>query len=283
MPILSVAKNLQIATPYGFAMTDQSQSFSETPLRYSLVSLSVMKEEIKFQKYDTKRPGYHWKLISKSIWRRNIFVMGRYEVILNLIGKEIRNKMVLDVGCGDGVLSYLLAKRGANVVGIDTSQDAIGFANKKCKKVSGNLKFIAASTYALPFKDRGFDYVLSPEVIEHLEYPDEMAAEIKRVWNGKEKVVISTPIKFGERSWDKMHFQEFSESGFKKLLERYFENVTIINSHPLFWLEFQNKVIFHHHFPRYFLNFLNLFFRFNPFNATNGWKYYALQIAIISR
>ena len=34
-----------------------------------------MKEEIKFQKYDTKGSGYHWKLISKSIWKRNIFVM----------------------------------------------------------------------------------------------------------------------------------------------------------------------------------------------------------------
>jgi len=241
-----------------------------------------MKEKIKFQKYDTKGPGYHWKLISKSIWRRNIFVMGRYEVILNLIGKEIRNKMVLDVGCGDGVLSYLLVKRGAKVVGIDTSQNAIEFAKKKCKRMDKNLKFIIASVYALPFKERKFDYVVSADVIEHLEYPEKMTIEIKRVWNQKGKVVITTPIKFAERLWDKMHFQEFSELGFRELLERYFENVAIIKSHPLFWLEFQNKVIFHHHFPRYLLNFLNLFFGFNPFKATNSWRYYTLQIAIIS-
>lgn len=241
-----------------------------------------MKEKIKFQKYETKGAGYHWRHISKSIWKRNIFVLGRYELVLDLVGEEIRNKTVLDIGCGDAVLSYLLAKRGAKVVGIDSSHDAIQFAKKKCKKMDKNLKFIIASVYALPFKRREFDYVISTELIEHLEYPEKMAIEIKRVWNQKGKVIITTPIKFAEKVWDKMHFEEFFESGFRKLLESYFENVAIIKSHPLFWLEFQNKVIFHHHFPRYFLNFLSLFFRFNPFNATNGWKYYTLQVGVIS-
>jgi len=242
-----------------------------------------MNEEIKFQKYKTKGPGYHWKLISKSIWRRNIFVLGRYQLVLDLIGKEMENKTVLDIGCGDGVLSYLLAKRGAKVVGIDTSQNAIQFAREKCRRRDRNLKFMVASAYALPFRERAFDYVVSPEVIEHLEYPEKMTIEINRVWNQKGKVVISTPIKLTEELWDKTHFREFSESGFRELLERYFENVEIIKSHPLFWLEFQNKVIFHHHFPRYFLNFLSLFLRFNPFNATSGWGYYTLQVAIISK
>ena len=74
-----------------------------------------------------------------------------------------------------------------------------------------NLKFIMASVYALPFKDREFDYVVSTELIEHLEYPEKMTSEIKRMWNQKGKVIISTPIKLTEKLWDKTHFREFSE------------------------------------------------------------------------
>ena len=58
--------------------------------------------EIEFKKYKTRGIGYHWEQISKSISRRNIFVLTRYELVLDLIENEIRGKKVLDVGCGDG-------------------------------------------------------------------------------------------------------------------------------------------------------------------------------------
>jgi len=239
-------------------------------------------KEIKFQKYKTKGAGYHWEQISNSIKKRNVFVVARYELILDLLGKEIKNKKVLDVGCGDGVLSYLLAKKGANVIGIDSSVEAIKFAKERCRNLS-NLIFQVASAYELPFCDAYFDYVISSEVIEHLKHPEKMLSEIKRVWNGKGRIIITTPIRFTERPLDKMHYKEFFENEFELLLKKYFEEIKIIKSHPLFWVEFQNKLILNHSLPKIFLNCLNIFLGFNPFKSTKGWRYYTLQIAVISK
>ena len=211
--------------------------------------------EIKFQKYQTRGPGYHWEQISKNIKKRNIFVIARYKVVLDLIGNEIKDKKVLDVGCGDGVLVYFLAQKGADITGIDVSERAIKFAKEKCRSFK-NADFSVGSVYKLPFKDRSFDHIISSEVIEHLEYPEKILFEIKRVWTSEGKIIISTPIRFTKKPLDKMHYQEFFEEEFENLLEKHFSNyqIEIIKTHPLFWFEFQNKTIFGRLLPKLFLN-----------------------------
>lgn len=239
-------------------------------------------KEIKFQKYRTRGIGYHWEQISKSLFKRNIYVIARYELILDLIGDEIKEKKVLDIGCGDGVLSYLLAKAGANVIGIDVSKEALEFAKEKCKNLK-SLKFLEASAYKVPFGNKSFDYVVSSDVIEHLKYPEKMISEIKRIWNKKGKVIITTPIKLTEKPLDRMHYQEFFEEEIKELLKQYFEDINIVKSHPLFWMEFQNKTFFGRPINKILLNVLNLLFGFNPFKKREGWRYFTLQTSIISK
>ena len=66
------------------------------------------------------------------------------------------------------------------------------------------------------------------------------------------------------------------------MIKKYFKNIKIIKSHPLFWMEFQNKLILNKSFVKIFLNCFDILFGFNPFLSTNGWRYYALQTAVIS-
>jgi ubiquinone biosynthesis O-methyltransferase len=245
-----------------------------------------MNNEIKFQKYKLRGVDYHWKQISTSLRKRNLFVVARYQMIVDLIAEEIKNKKILDVGCGDGVLSYFLAKKGGDVTGIDISEKAIGFAKEKCKDIN-NLEFKVASVYKLPFSDETFDYVVSSEVIEHIAEPEKMLRGIKRVWNKKGKVIITTPIRYTKKPLDKMHYQEFFEEDFRKILEENFKGykVEIIKSHPLFWLELYNKTLFGKSWFRIIMNFLNMLFGFNPFRIkkNNNWKYFLLEIAIIKK
>lgn len=236
--------------------------------------------EIKFQKYKTKGTGYHWQQISRNIFKRNIYVVARYQLILDLIDKGIKGKKILDIGCGDGVLSYSFAKKGLKVTGIDNSEKAIKFAEEKCKTLK-NLDFLIGSACELPFANRSFDYIVCSEIIEHLKHPEKMLSEIKRVWSQKGEVIITTPVKFTEKPLDKMHYREYSKEELRELLERYFKNIEIIKSHSLFWLEFQEKIILGHAFLKYFLNFLNIIFGFNPFLWTKRRIRYTLQIAVI--
>ena len=76
-------------------------------------------KEIEFQKYKTRGADYHWRQISKrDILKYNAFVHARYTIIVNHLKKIIdnyhksteENIRILDMGCGDGVLLYLLSK-----------------------------------------------------------------------------------------------------------------------------------------------------------------------------
>jgi len=232
-----------------------------------------MSYEIKFKKYDERGAGYHWDQVSTSITKRNTFVIARYTTILSQI---CEGKRILDIGCGSGALTYLISQKGGMVIGVDVLDGAIKFAREKTKNIR-NIGFIKASACHLPFKNDCFDYVVSSDVIEHLEEPDKMLAEIKRVYNGNGKVVITTPLRFTEEPLDRMHVQEFFESDFRKLLCKYFNAIKIIKSHPVVFMELQNK----HFIVRVIFNLLNLFFRFNPFQKTTGWRYYAMLTAVV--
>lgn len=213
-----------------------------------------MSGEIKFDKYKRRGLGYHWEQRSKSITKRNIFVTARYNIVLNQIG-GCRGKRVLDVGCGDGALSYLLScQTGAFVIGIDSSNEATTFAKKKTRDIK-NIDFIKASAYHLPFKRNSIDYVISSDVIEHLQKPGKMLSEIRRVFNERGKVIVTTPLRFTKEPLDKMHAQEFFESDLRGLLSDCFgTNFQIIKSHPLVFMELQNR----HFLVKYMFNLLNL-------------------------
>ena len=128
-------------------------------------------------------------------------------MVLNQI-EDCRGKRILDIGCGDGTLSYLISQRAGFVIDIDSSDAAIKVAKKKTRNIE-NIDFIKASAYYLPFKHKTFDYIISSDVIEHLQEPLKMLAEIKRGFNEKNKVIITTPLRFTEEPLDKMHVQEF--------------------------------------------------------------------------
>lgn len=103
-------------------------------------------------------------------------------------GKKLR---VLDIGCGNGSLSNLLAQKGYEVVGIEDSISGVAAATKSFPE----CKFINASIYDLPYSELGgeFDVVISAEVIEHLIYPRELIKSAKRCLKPNGRVILTTP------------------------------------------------------------------------------------------
>ncbi len=87
------------------------------------------------------------------------------------------NSTLLDLGSGAGLLA-LLKRKGAKLVGVDLSQ-----ACAKATSRNGYDLACAGSLTALPFADRSFDYVVSLDVMGHIEFDqkDSVISEIRRV------------------------------------------------------------------------------------------------------
>ena len=105
--------------------------------------------------------------------------------------RETGASSILDVGCGEGVVTERIARLlpGARVVGLDV--DDPGLAAEWQARAGGNLTFEAGSAYSLPHEDDSFDVVCAFEVFEHLERPEEGLAELARV--ARRTLVLSVP------------------------------------------------------------------------------------------
>jgi ubiquinone/menaquinone biosynthesis C-methylase UbiE len=88
-----------------------------------------------------------------------------------------RGSSVLDIGCGAGVLA-LLKRKEVILAGIDISSDCAAIARRNGYDLTAN-----AELTALPFADASFDYVVSLDVMGHVEFDqkDAVLAEVKRV------------------------------------------------------------------------------------------------------
>ena len=93
----------------------------------------------------------------------------RYEWVFNNL--DIEGKVILDFGCGCGYGAYLLSKRAKTVIGIDYSPHTIEYAINTYK--SNNLEFLQLDACSADVKsvlgEKKFDFVISFDVIEHLE------------------------------------------------------------------------------------------------------------------
>ncbi|MBM3435591.1 MAG: methyltransferase domain-containing protein [Bacteroidetes bacterium] len=106
--------------------------------------------------------------------------------------------MVLDIGCGNGNISYQLAKSGFMVTGMDISENAIAEAKRSYQLP--NLEFLAVRAEDIgTFRDTKFDALICSEVIEHLTEPEKLTLLFSKYLNPGGIVAVTVPNGFGPR------------------------------------------------------------------------------------
>jgi GT2 family glycosyltransferase/ubiquinone/menaquinone biosynthesis C-methylase UbiE/glycosyltransferase involved in cell wall biosynthesis/uncharacterized coiled-coil protein SlyX len=147
----------------------------------------------------------------------------RYAIVIDIV----KEKDVLDVACGEGYGSFIMADVARSVVGVDISDEAVQHASRTYKKA--NLAFRQGSVVALDFPDASFDVVVSFETIEHLSEQAQMLAEIRRVLRPDGVLVISSPNRpiYSEESGEhnEFHVKELDFNEFDELLRTQFQTI----------------------------------------------------------
>ena len=121
-----------------------------------------------FDKYGSQNP----------IVRR---MMSGFHAALDELWDRAEPRSVLDVGCGEGVLTLEWAERlgDGRVVGMDLADPKL--EAEWSKRTRPNLEYRAGDATELPFPDGEFDVACAVEVLEHVPDPERTLAEMARV------------------------------------------------------------------------------------------------------
>ncbi len=139
-------------------------------------------------------------------------------------------KTVLDIACGEGYGSYLLAGNALAVTGVDIDEPTIKAATRKYK--ADHLTYLTADASATPLPAHSYDLLVSFETLEHLADHERLLDEFKRLLKADGQLIISTPDK--EMYSDKtgyrnpFHKKELNRLEFELLLQKYFNHVRIL-------------------------------------------------------
>jgi 2-polyprenyl-6-hydroxyphenyl methylase / 3-demethylubiquinone-9 3-methyltransferase len=112
----------------------------------------------------------------------------RVDFYLRALG-DLRGRLVLDAGCGGGLVARELAAAGAGVVGVDRSLGSLGVARRA---TDGGFRPAQGRLERLPFADATFDAVVAADVLEHVPDLPAAVAELARVLHPGGSLVFDT-------------------------------------------------------------------------------------------
>jgi SAM-dependent methyltransferase len=171
-------------------------------------------------------------------------LMAGFEGTLEELFRQADAQSLLDVGCGEGVLTHQWAQQlgdGRRVVGIDLDDTTL--QAEWAKRSAPNLEYRVMKAENLPFAGGEFDAAAAIEVLEHVPDPEHTVAEMARV--AQRWLLVSVPREPLWRAlnmargayWKDLgntpgHVNHWSKRSFVSLLERHGEVVQARSPFP---------------------------------------------------
>lgn len=146
--------------------------------------------------------------------------------------KSLEAKRVLDVGCGTGYESAMVATPNREVVGIDTSDEAVEWARTMYR--DENASFLTMPATELRFPDDSFDAVCSVQSIEHFDDVEVFLSEVVRILRPSGVLAVATPNRLTyspDGSINPFHTKEYDARELDQLLAGSFEEVEVTGLH----------------------------------------------------
>lgn len=104
---------------------------------------------------------------------------------------------ILDVGCGNGIITQAVGEMGYQVTGVDSSQKSIDYARHTNKLA--NVTFTLAEAGNFPITNRKYSAIICSEVLEHLRDPSSLLAILKNELTDDGILIVTVPNGAGPR------------------------------------------------------------------------------------
>ncbi len=122
----------------------------------------------------------------------------RVKFILKSIQKYIGNSAnILDVGCGNGIISKYIGEHGYRLTGIDISPKTIAQARKQ--NTLPNVNFEVSNAESLTASGQKYEAVVCSEVLEHLHTPGNLLQTLRQILTRNGILIVTVPNGFGPR------------------------------------------------------------------------------------
>jgi len=107
---------------------------------------------------------------------------------------SMKDKKVLDVGCGGGILAEALSELGANVTGIDASENTIGVAKSHSRSIGSDVIYLqnTIEEFISSHPNEKFDVITCLEMLEHVPSPNEIIKSCSNLLKDDGNIFFST-------------------------------------------------------------------------------------------
>jgi SAM-dependent methyltransferase len=190
----------------------------------------------------------------KSEDMQGLHHMARY-IWVSLVLEQITPGRLIDIACGAGYGSYMLAKKYTNwcITGVDYDPQAIDYATSNYKSENldftvGNMETWKSSKSSEPIELGCYEVILSFDTIEHLDHPEIALLKIVDHLSHHGMLILSTPVSFPETNlkpdwW--AHKIEYGAADLVNLMKRFFKQVILPGDELFpridFWTDIVNK------------------------------------------
>lgn len=182
--------------------------------------------------------AHYWDILSKtyacSQWLRSAVARSDYSLTKSILLEYLEpeeDDVILEVGCGSGVWTNLVAGKCKKLIAVDISKDMLKRAKKYVNRE--NVKFLLTDSF--PETDQKFDKIFS---VRSFEYIKDKAAVIERfnnVLRDDGKLVVITKSK--PCLWDFIYTQKWKKEKFwqekvsykmlRRMLSQFFDDVIL--------------------------------------------------------
>lgn len=182
----------------------------------------------RFSKYDALG-AYHWRAFPSTVthWVRDLPQNGLYMAALSCLADLPEGGLVVEVGCGDGVLQAFLFRRGQTSVGLDFELAGLQLASAELQRRQVPDLLGASDATALALRSGVADAIVAVEVIEHIDDDASFLSECARVLKPTGLLVLTTPLRRADGILqDRFHVREYTRDELEARVGRCFTAVS---------------------------------------------------------